>query len=399
MTGTWIAGGYQTDFARNIDREGLGVDALIAETVAATLADARIEAHQVDAIHVGNAFGQLFNGQGQLGAMPATVEPALWGVPAARHEAACASGSIAILSAMRDIEAGHAECVLVLGVEQERLVSGLQAARNLGAAAWVGHEGAEATYMWPWMFSEIADEYDRRYGIEDAHLHALGELAMRNAKDNPLAPTRAWEFGTGSFADDDVANPVVEGRLRRTDCSQVTDGAVGVVLVSERLRRREDPVIAGWGHRTAGLSLQQKFERSLDDAYVFPHLRETVRQAWDRAGVADVFALDAFETHDCFTMSAYLAVDHLGITGPGESWKAIENGDLERNGALPLNPGGGLVGIGHPVGATGVRMLLDATRQVTGRAGDCQVEGASRVGTLNIGGSLTTAVSFVVEAG
>ena len=95
-------------------------------------------------------------------------------------------------------------------------------------------------------------------------------------------------------------------------------------------------------------------------------------------------------------MSEYMAIDHFGITGPGESWKAVENGDLERDGAIPVNPSGGLIGVGHPVGASGVRMLRDAARQVTGQAGDTQVEGARTFATLNIGGSLTTTVSFVV---
>ena len=107
-------------------------------------------------------------------------------------------------------------------------------------------------------------------------------------------------------------------------------------------------------------------------------------------------AIDGIETHDCFSMSEYMAIDHFGITEPGESWKAVENGDLARDGAIPVNPSGGLIGVGHPVGATGVRMLHDAARQVTGRAGDCQVDGARTFATLNIGGSLTTAVSFVV---
>jgi len=111
-----------------------------------------------------------------------------------------------------------------------------------------------------------------------------------------------------------------------------------------------------------------------------------------------VDGIDGLETHDCFTPSEYLAIDHVGITGPGESWKAIENGDLEIGGRLPVNPSGGLIGGGHPVGATGVRMLVDASRQVTGRAGEFQVEGARTFATLNIGGSTTTTVSFVVGA-
>ena len=92
----------------------------------------------------------------------------------------------------------------------------------------------------------------------------------------------------------------------------------------------------------------------------------------------------------------YMAIEHLGMTAPGEAWKAIEDGSIEIGGRLPVNPSGGLIGGGHPVGATGVRMTLDAFKQVTGRAGDYQVEGAKTVQTLNIGGSTTTTVSLVV---
>lgn len=94
----------------------------------------------------------------------------------------------------------------------------------------------------------------------------------------------------------------------------------------------------------------------------------------------------------------YLAIDHFGITEPGESWNAIEDDSLERDGRIPMNPSGGLIGGGHPVGATGARMLLDATKQVSGTAGDYQVEDASRVATLNIGDSTATTACFVVES-
>ena len=397
----WIAGSYQSDFARHYAREGLEISDMVGEAVAGTLEAAGLPARDVDAVHVGNAFGQLFTGQGQLGAMPATVEPGLWGKPAARHEAACASGSVAVLAAMADIEAGHYDRVLVIAVEQERNVPGDLAPRYLGAAAWLGHEGQDAKYMWPYMFSQLADEYDRRYGLDDKYLHAIAELNMANAKDNPLAQTRGWSFGPGGFADDDHDNPVVEGRLRRTDCAQVTDGVAGLLLVSDRIRAdrpndRPAVRIAGWGHGTAGLPLQAKLDRSRDQPYVFPHVRRVITDAFARAGLDGAGELDGIETHDCFSMSEYMAIDHFGITEPGESWKAVENGDLARDGAIPVNPSGGLIGVGHPVGATGVRMLHDAARQVTGRAGDCQVDGARTFATLNIGGSLTTAVSFVV---
>ena len=128
-----------------------------------------------------------------------------------------------------------------------------------------------------------------------------------------------------------------------------------------------------------------------------PHLRQAVLDAFDRAKVT-LDDIDALETHDCFTPSEYIAIDHIGLTGPGESWKAIEEGAIEIGGRLPINPSGGLIGGGHPVGASGVRMLLDASKQVSGSAGGYQVEGADTAATVNFGGSTATTVSFVLAA-
>jgi acetyl-CoA C-acetyltransferase len=142
--------------------------------------------------------------------------------------------------------------------------------------------------------------------------------------------------------------------------------------------------------------LAEKLQHSAGGEYVMPHVRRAITDAFSRAGIADVSEIDGIETHDCFTPSEYMAIDHFGITAPGESWKAIEEGVIERNGATPINASGGLIGGGHPVGATGVRMVLDASRQVTGTAGETQVDGARTYATLNIGGSTTTTVSFVI---
>ena len=399
--GVFVIGGAQSDFGRNLLREGLEVSHLVSETVTGTLCDAGVAPEQIGSVHVANAFGQLFTGQGHLGAMPATVIPELWGVPAMRHEAACASGSIAVLAATAELEAGRYDCVLVLGVEQERNVAGDVAARHLAAAAFAGHESEDAKFLWPAQFIDLADEYQRRYGLDEQHLRAIAAKNYRNARSNPFAQTRSWDLDPRRFTADDEANPRVEGRLRRSDCSQITDGAAGVVLVSERwLERNPRPAarLLGWGHRTVGLPLAPKLARSRGGPYVMPHVRDASGDALRRAGVADVSGLDAIETHDCFTPSEYLAIDHFGITAPGESWKAVESGEIERDGRIPVNPSGGLIGGGHPVGATGVRMLLDAARQVTAQAGGCQVEGAERVATLNIGGSTATTVCLVVGA-
>jgi acetyl-CoA C-acetyltransferase len=403
----YILGGVQTDFAKAWARNGQDISDMVREATLGALEASRLDAQDVQSIHVGNAFAELQRGQAHLGAMVAQVVPALWGIPAMRHEGACASSSLAALTAMAEVEAGRYDCVLVLGVEEFKNLSGDQASVNQNAAAWQGHEDIACTFMWPAAFGRVAQEYERRWGLDRRYLNRIAEINYGNAKRNPLAQTRNWRFDERSFTDDDEANPVIEPGTRRQDCGQITDGACGIVLASARFaqaharrtgRSLQDlACISGWGHRNAGLRLLDKLERSAGQPYVFPHLREAVQDAWRRAGVAGVQAMDGIETHDCFTTTEYAAIDHLGLTPPGQSWRAVEDGTIAPGGRCPINMSGGLIGCGHPVGATGTRMLLDAARQVTGEAGECQIEGARRMQTLNIGGSCATVVSFVVE--
>jgi len=395
----YILGGHQTDFGRNWAREELAIDDMMREAVDGALNATALAPEQIESGHVGNFAAELFVGQGHLGGMLASLHPEWVGLPTGRHEAACASGSIALLAAMAEIEAGRYQRVLVAGVELMRNVPGDQAAANIGGpAAWNGREGQNAKYMWPHMFSELGDEYDRRYGLRGEHLCRIAEINMANAKRNPDAQTRKWTFSERSFSLDDESNPIIEGRIRRQDCGQISDGAAALILASESAAANHARA-RGWGHRTAPFLYAEKIRQSQGAPYVFPQVRGAILDAFGRAGIADIGAIDAIETHDCFTTTEYMAIDHFGITAPGESWKAIENGDIEMGGRIPVNPSGGLIGLGHPVGATGVRMLCDAARQVCGRAGAMQVEGARTFATLNVGGSATTIVSFVVSRG
>ncbi|HEX7461426.1 MAG TPA: acetyl-CoA acetyltransferase, partial [Dermatophilaceae bacterium] len=394
-----IIGGYQSDFARNFTKESLEISDLVKETTTGTLTAAGISTSQVEVVHVANAMGEFYVKQGHLGSMVASVVPDLSGVPATRHEAACASGSVAVMAAMADLESGRYDVALVLGAEIERNVPGTVGAGYLASAAWVGHEGEGQDYAWPFTFSEIAEEYDRRYGLQDEHLRRIASQNIANAKTNPQAQTRGWLTPPECFSDDDDANPTVVGRVRRYDCSQVTDGGAGIVLVSDRWLRENrgtvrGPVarIAGWGHRSASLHLQDKLDASAGADYIFPHVRDAISDAFGRAGIDNVFQVDGIETHDCFTISQYLAIDHFGITKPGCSGEAVDSGITRRGGELPINPSGGLIGGGHPIGATGVRMLLDGYLQVTGQATGYQVQGARRFATLNFGGSMATVV-------
>lgn len=402
----YILGGWQSDFAANWARQGMELADGFAECVGQGLAATELDPKDIGAGHVGNFVAELFAGQGLLGGFFGLVHPDFDGMPTARHEGACASGSLAILAAAAEIEAGRYDIACVLGIEQMRNVPGSLAAQHLGTAAWAGHEFQDATYLWPRAFSDLGHEYQRRWGLKYEHLMRIAEINFANGKRNSNAQTRGWKFTDASFTADDEANPVVEGMIRKQDCGQVTDGAAVVFLASARAaadyaRKRgialEDlPRIKGWGHRSAPISYERKVRASEGQPYVFPQVRRAILDARERAGVQDISEIQAVETHDCFTTTEYMAIEHLGLTAPGEAWKAIEDGSIAMGGRLPINPSGGLIGLGHPVGATGVRMVLDAYKQTTGKAGDYQVEAARNVQTLNIGGSTTTTVSFLV---
>jgi len=405
----YILGGSQTDFARNWAREELGLFDMFAECLRDAVADAAVDPAQIEVGHVGNFVGELFAGQGLLGGFFGHVFPELAALPTARHEAACASGSIAVLCAMRDIEAGHYDIACVLGLELMRNVNGRTAAEYLGAAAWQGLEATDCDFPWPHMFDRITREYDHRYGIDSDHLCTIASINFDNGRRNPLAQTRHWQFAEGAFSCDDELNPVIEGRVRKQDCGQITDGAACIILAGESAAREhcarrgislaDLPRIKGWGHRSAPLLLERKLALSAGQPLLFPHAAATFGDAIRRAGFERIDDLDGLETHDCFTVTEYMAIDHSGLTPPGQSWQAVAEGRIAPDGDFPINPSGGLIGLGHPVGATGVRMVLDCARQVSGRAGDCQLPGAQNMITFNVGGSTTTCASFVIGVG
>jgi acetyl-CoA C-acetyltransferase len=405
-TPIYILGGSQTDFARNWTREGFSLFDMFKENLLDSLSAANVPASDIEVAHVGNFVSALFTGQAQLNGFFGHAHPDLAYVPSSSHEAACASGSMAILAAMRDIESGHYDLACVLGIEMMKSVDGKTAAKHLGAAGWVGKETTGCTFPWPHMFSKLFVEYEKRYGMNAEYLDKIAQNNFENAKRNPNAQTRMWEFTEHSFTRSDQANPVIEGNIRRQDCGQVTDGAATIFLASEKYAKiyadnngmalSSIPKIKGWGHKSAPMLQEQKLALSKNSALVFPHVKATFDEALKRAHMDSIHELDGLEVHDCFSMTQYMIIDHCGLTPSGESYKAIDDGTTTMTGSLPINPSGGLMGLGHPVGATGVRMLLDAYKQVTGSAGDYQVKGARNFGVFNLGGSTTTCASFVV---
>lgn len=234
-------------------------------------------------------------------------------------------------------------------------------------------------------------------------MDALAKISFinyANASRNPLAQTRSWNMDEEQTRTRGTkTNPIIGGRLAATDCSQVTDGASTVILCSEKFKNEmgmvDKPIIKGFGCRVAPMTFDKKIESSENSEYVLPWTRQAVLDAYRRANM-NVEDIDVFETHDCFTSSEYAAISAFGITNPGKEYEAIEDGRIDFDRRYPINPSGGLIGCGHPVGSSGVRMMLDLYKQVTGAAGTYQIKDAKNGMMLNIGGSATTNYVFIV---
>jgi len=413
MSKVYILGGAQTDFERNWTKEGKGMVALLKEVLADGLNGAGISFDDISdlnsenrvACFVGNFIAEKYVDQGHLGAFLTEVNPAFYGVPSARYEAACASSSVAIDAAATKIRADEYDVCVVVGWELMKTVESNIGGDYLGRAAYYEKEGKGIDLPFPKLFGKLADETLKKYPEldEKRYMDALARISVinySNAKRNPLAQTRKWFMSYEQASTRDTAtNPLVGGRLGVSDCSQVTDGAAVVVLASERFvnerKISNKPVIKGYGHRTAPLLFDKKMADNEGNEYILPWTRQAVLDAYKRSGLT-VDDIDVFETHDCFTSSEYAAISAFGLTGPGKEYEAVESGLIAFDGDKPINPSGGLIGCGHPVGASGARMLLDLYKQVTGNAGGYQIKGAKTGMMLNIGGSATTNYVFVV---
>ena len=413
MSKVYILGGAQTDFERNWKKEGKNMVALLKEAVADGFADANITLDDVRELNkenrvacfVGNFIAEKYTEQGHLGPFLTEVDPAFYGVPSARYEAACASSSVALDAAQTKIMAGEYDVAIVVGWELMKTVDSTLGGDFLGRAAYYEKEGKGIDLPFPKLFGRLADETLKKYPEldEERYMDALARISVinyENAKRNPLAQTRKWfmSFEQASTRGTDT-NPLVGGKLAVSDCSQVTDGAAVVVLCSEKFIKergiKNKPIIKGYGHRVAPMLFDKKMADNANSEYILPWTRQAVLDAYRRSGLT-VDDIDCFETHDCFTSSEYAAISSFGITAPGKEYEAIENGTIAFGGSKPINASGGLIGCGHPVGASGARMFLDLYKQVTGQAGAYQVDNVRNAMMLNIGGSATTNYVFIV---
>ena len=414
MNRVYILGGAQTDFERNWKKEGKGMIALLKEVMTDALHNAGLSFDDVKELNkknriasfVGNFIAEKYIDQGHLGAFLTEINPSFYGVPSARYEAACASGSVAIDAAQTKIQCGEYDVAIVVGWELMKTVDAKIGGEFLGRAAYYEKEGKNIEFPFPKLFGRLADETLKKYHDleEQRYMDALARISVinyDNAKKNPLAQTRKWFMDYNQARNRGTnTNPLVGGRIAVSDCSQVTDGAAIIILCSEdyinERSLKKKPFIKGYGHRTAPLLFEEKISESKGSRYLLPWTRQTVLDAYRRAKLS-VNDIDVFETHDCFTSSEYAAISAFGITEPGEEFKAIEDGTISFTGTKPINPSGGLIGCGHPVGATGVRMMLDLYKQVSGTAGNYQIPGVKNGLLLNIGGTATTNYVFIVS--
>ena len=408
----YILGGAQTDFERNWTKEGKNMIAMLKEAIEDGFKEADFSYDELITLNkdnrvaafVGNFIAEQYISQGHLGAFLTEVTPAFYGVPSARYEAACASSSVALDAAIAKILADEYDVCIVVGWEIMKSVSSKVGGDILGRAAYYEKEGKGIELPFPKLFGRLADATIEKYGLDqERYLNALAKISCinySNAKRNPLAQTRKWfmSYDEASHRGTE-SNPFVGGLLGVADCSQVTDGAAVVLLCSEKYMEErglsDKPIVKGNGHRTAPILFDKKIAENIDSQYVLPWTRRACLDAYKRAGLT-VDDIDVFETHDCFTSSEFAAISAFGITEPGKEFEAVENGVISFDGTKPINPSGGLIGCGHPVGGSGARMFLDLYKQVCGKAGSYQIKDAKNGMMLNIGGSATTNYVFIV---
>lgn len=401
----YLIGAARTDFKRNLRKEGKSLRHIIVEAARDAIAGAGIHPADIESGIVGNFAAGLFTRQLHLGAILTEVDASMRGLPTLHTEAACASGGVAVLTAAQQVMGGIYDVVLVVGAEQQKTMSPAEGADVLAAAAdYAIEKPVYGDYTFPRLFGRIAQLYQARHGLTDRQLAMVAAKNYAHARLNPCAQMRDSALTLERAMSESDQNPRIAPPLKISDCSQITDGAAALVLCSarfaERLQKRPSVRLLGHGHTTDFLTLDRK------DAPDFTVARKGAAKACAMAGVAPR-EVHGVEVHDCFSISEIIASEVIGLAEPGEGAKLVETGATmlpqvrAQMGlasppfSVPINAGGGLLADGHPVGATGVRQVVEAFQQLTGAADARQIDGARRYLCFNMGGSVTTTVTTI----
>ena len=361
-------------------------------------------AASVDEGVIGNFMAARFNDQGNLAALIPAIDEGLQWKPCTRVEGACCSGALALVSGIKSVLAETADLTLTLGVEVQNTVKAIYGADILAAAGWSRERKAGHAYFFPGKFSDRAGAYYERYGRERTR-QAMARWYRQAVENARLCPT-AQEYHNVTKDLEAVAMSEPTPRtfvdhLTVYDCSKVSDGASGIAVASEDGLRRAGIALTDAVEVVAIGQVEADLTRPPADLTRLETTRRAVAQALDSAGIGPG-QLATVETHDCFTIAGILAVEAIGLAEPGRGPDYVLAGCTARDGAVPFNTTGGLVGWGHPTGATGVHQAVTMWEQLTGRAGASQVRIPPERPfglTVNMGGDDKTVVAIVYRRG
>ena len=381
-----IVGMGCTPFGEHWDK---GADELLVDSVTAAMASAGVTADAVDAYWLGT----MASGQSGLTlSRPLQIEYK----PVTRIENYCATGSESFRNACYAVASGAYDMVMAVGVEKlkDTGFSGLVVGGPSG-------DGTASDLTAPAMFSLLAPAYAKKYGVDDAELKdVMTRIAWKNHQNgakNPRAQFRK-EVPKETIA----CSPLIAGPLGIFDCSGVSDGSAAAVIVrAEDAHRYTDKPLY-----VKGLSFVAGPARgAADPSYdytTFPEVVASATDAYLQAGITNPRAeLAMAEVHDCFTPTELVLMEDLGFADRGFGWKEVLAGTFDLDGELPVNPDGGLKSFGHPIGASGLRMLFEAWLQLRREAdADRQITNGKKLAlTHNLGGAPGACVSFVSVVG
>lgn len=366
------------------ERWGMGADDLLVEAAQSASSSAGVDVGDIDAFWLGT-FGSGISG------LTLSAPLRLDYKPVSRLENMCATGSEAFRNACYAVASGAVDTAMAIGVEKlkDGGFSGL-------TGAVPANDGTAAAMTAPAMFAMLAPAYSEKYGVGETELkEVLTRIAWKNHRNgalNPLAQFRS------EVAKEVICNaPLIAGPLGIFDCSGVADGSAAAVIVraEDAYNYTDRPIFVKALSFVAGPGAGP-----LDPSYDYTTFLEVVRSAEDayrQAGIEDPCSEIAMaEVHDCFTPTELVLMEDLGFSERGTAWKDVLAGRFDLDGELPINPDGGLKSFGHPIGASGLRMLYECWLQLRGEAMDRQIDnGRTLALTHNLGGAPGSCVSFV----
>ncbi|MHA2263767.1 MAG: thiolase domain-containing protein [Candidatus Thorarchaeota archaeon] len=384
LKNTCIVSGAQTKFGK---RDGVSLREMFSEAVDKATIGVGVPKKDIQAAFIGAFIPEMLIHQGHTA--PLLLDYAgMKGLPATRHEAACASGATALRAGIMAIESGFYDTVLVAGAEKMTSVSTSGVTEALAAAADDEFE-SNLGLTFPGVFAIAAVAHMQKYGTTEEDMARVAVKAHHNATTNPLA-----QFQKAVTLEKALTPRYVAWPLKLFDCSPISDGAAAIVLTSaEKAKEYTDlPVkIVGTGQASASMNLSDRLDLTSFEATV-----SASRRAYDMAGLGPD-DMDFAVVHDCFTIAEIIASEDLGFFEPGQGAAALKDGVTAKDGDKPINPMGGLKAVGHPIGATGVKQAVVMFKELLGDAGPNQVAKHDTGIVHNFGGTGATCVVNIMR--